>query len=95
MTYIRPIRRATALRLPLPSVARSRSTNDSAAARSWGSSTLTRQSNARPSLCSLRPPTLQLRTMPDVPVPAYRLISHRCSSTAPLLGDGEQVVWPW
>ena len=64
-----------------------------AAAASASSSTRADQSQARPSLCSLRPPWLQSREMPELPVvpKASRTISE--NPTVPALGEGEHRVW--
>jgi len=58
-----------------------------------GTRTLTIQSSARPSLCSLVPPTLQGREMPIDALP-YVAVSSRASLTAPGLGAVEHSVWP-
>jgi hypothetical protein len=65
MTYMTPSRRALYPGLPSGPAATSHRVNASPAAFSAGLSTLRPQSNARPSLCSLWPPTRQSRLIPD------------------------------
>ncbi|HEV2893213.1 MAG TPA: hypothetical protein VG411_05650, partial [Actinomycetota bacterium] len=64
MMYITPRRRTIAQRRPLGSARNSHLRTWPAAARPPGSVAATPQSQARPSLCSLRPPIEQSREMP-------------------------------
>src|SRR3954465_15204678 len=91
MTYWMPRRRAIAYLLPYLSVAISHFTNLATRARPAADRPLTPQSNARPSLCSDWPPTLQARTMPRLRVAGNALSSRRLRSTTPGFAVGEQV----
>jgi hypothetical protein len=62
--YMTPSRRAIAADRPRLSLPSSQPSNAWAWARSARSAADTRQSNARPSLCSLVPPMAQFRPMP-------------------------------
>jgi hypothetical protein len=57
--------------------------------------TVTAQSQARPSLCSLRPPIEQAREMSELWVAGNEARTIRWNPTTPGLGRGLQVVWGW
>jgi hypothetical protein len=85
MMYITPSRRAIAQRRPRESARNSQVNTLPAAARSYGRSTETVQSQARPFLCSLRPPIEQARVMPELPVLGKEASTIRWSPTTPVL----------
>ena len=91
--YMIPIRRASACVLPSASVAKTlrEEVGDVRPGRA-PSSRLTAQSNARPSLCSETPPSLQEREMPSEPLPGYCFCSHADSLVVPGLAFGLQLV---
>jgi hypothetical protein len=95
MMYITPRRRAMAKRRPLGSALNSQVKTWRAAARWEGLLTVTAQSQARPSLCSLRPPIEQAREMPELWVAGNEASTIRWNPTTPGLGRGLQVVWGW
>jgi len=95
MTYWMPSRRATACRLPYLSLAKSHFVRSATLARPLAEYADTPQSQARPSLCSDRPPTLQARTMPRLRVPLYAARTRLEKSATPGLALGEQLVWGW
>ncbi len=92
ITYMTPIRRARAALLPNPSVARSRLRKCVAYRRSRPFSALSRQSNARPSLCSEVPDAVHERAIPEDPEPGYRFTRYSARITVPRLGVGLQVL---
>jgi hypothetical protein len=59
--------------------------------------TVTDQSQARPSWCSLRPPPPieHAREMPELWVAGNEASTIRWNPTTPGLGRGLQVVWGW
>src|SRR4051794_14531175 len=71
MMYMTPVRRAIACRLPYLSVANSQCSMSLTWLTCAELVTLAVQSKARPSLCSLVPPSLQGRVVPLLPVPGY------------------------
>ncbi len=81
--------------MPFSSVASSQFKNDSACAFWLGIALLIIQSSARPSLCSLRPPTLQSRGVQMSDVVSYVDRINAVSLAAPTLVSGEQMNWPW
>jgi hypothetical protein len=95
MMYITPRRRAMAKRRPAVATRNSQLKTRRAAARWEGLLTVTAQSQARPSLCSLRPPIKQSREMPELPVPGNEARTIRWNPTTPGLGRGLQVVCGW
>ena len=94
ITYMIPIRRARASVLPALSVSLTHARNAVARCRSAFRLASSRQSKARPSLCSEVPPALQEREMPPNP-PPWRLTSHRPSFSVPGFAFGEHFVWGW
>ena len=66
--YMIPSRRAIAAVLPCSSGASSQLVSSATWVTWVGLAALTRQSQARPSLCSLAPAAVQARTMPESPV---------------------------
>ena len=92
--YMTPSRLAIAAWLPYSSVASSQDRNDSAFFFWPALRTLTIQSSARPSLCSLTPPSEQGREMPMDAVP-YVARMRSESLVAPSLGLGEHMLWAW
>jgi hypothetical protein len=69
MMYMIPSRRALAKLLQFVSVAKRKSNRLWTVARSRALPAFMAQSHARPSLCSLVPPTLQARPTPRLPPP--------------------------
>ncbi len=92
--YITPRRVAIAAGLPAASLASSQVRNESALAFCAFFLTLSIQSRARPSLCSLWPPDEQAREIPIEEVP-YVARMRAASFLAPALALGEQRSWPW
>src|SRR6187551_2580232 len=92
MTYMIPIRRASAAGLPAASVANAAARKVLASLRSAGLSASRTQSTARPSLCSEAPEPEQGRfTAP--PVPPYVATSHSPRATVPARGFLVHVLW--
>src|SRR5688572_21718294 len=91
MMYWMPRRRTIACLLPYLSVANSHANRLLTAPTSRLLETLTPQSHARPSLCSLRPPTSQPRTMPRLRVHEYVRSTWSRNATTPGLAVGLQI----
>ena len=92
--YMTPRRRAIAAGCPSAPGASNQVRNAVARAFWPGTRELTIQSRARPSLCSLWPPSEHGREMPTEKLP-YVARSRAASLSAPTFGVGEQVLWPW
>ena len=90
MTYMIPIRRASAWVLPSSSVAKIALRKALAILRSAGLVAFSVQSMARPSLCSDAPPPQDRPVAP--PPPPSSAFSHSASTTVPTRGLGWQVV---
>ena len=95
ITYMTPRRRALPPTTPCASLPVSHLVSASPAAFSAGLLTLTIQSNARPSLCSLVAPMPQPRTMPPLWPCLYVVSTIRAYASTPGLAAGSQLRWSW